>query len=80
MSLKFTVIKLLCFSFLQQIFSFKKFDVADLGIFFGQAFYTSDKHLVILYRRGLWNDIKISTLNRYFAIVIYCKQHQTQVN
>ena len=52
MSLKFTVIKLLCFSFLQQIFSFKKFDVADLGIFFGQAFYSSDKHFVIFTEEG----------------------------
>ena len=37
----------LTFSFQQQISSFNKFDAADLEIFFGQGFYTFEKHLVI---------------------------------
>ena len=66
MSLKFSIITLFCVSYQQQISSFNNFDVADLEIFFGQSFYTSEK------------QVKISTFNRYlFAIVAYRKQHQT---
>ena len=43
----YALIILFCFSFRQQISSLKKFDVADLGIFLGQGFYTSEEHLVI---------------------------------
>ena len=46
LSLKFSIITLFCVSLQQQISPFKKFDVADLEIFFGQGFYTCEKHLV----------------------------------
>ena len=52
MSLKFSTITIFCFSFQQQSSSFKKFDVADLKIFFGQGSYTSGKHLVIFTEKG----------------------------
>ena len=47
LSLKFSIITLLRVSFQQQISSFNKFDAANLEIFFGQGFYTFEKHLVI---------------------------------
>ena len=40
-------ITLFCFSFQQQILSFKESHVADLGIFLAQVGNTSEKHLVI---------------------------------
>ena len=38
MSLKLSIITLFCFSFQQQILSFKKLIVADLGIFLDKVF------------------------------------------
>ena len=52
LSLKLSKITLFCVSFQQQILSFKKFDVADLEVFFGQGIYTSEKHLVISTEKG----------------------------
>ena len=60
MSLKFSITTLWCVSLQHQISSFNKFDVADLEIFFGQGFYTSEKHLVIFTGHtgipGLWTQ------------------------
>ena len=52
MSLRFSRITLFCISFQQKSSSFKKFDVADLEIFFGQGSCTSEKHLVIFTEKG----------------------------
>ena len=62
-----SLITIFRFSFRQQILSLKKFDVADLGIFFGQGFYTSEKRLVIFTERayGIW---AINTLDRYLQL------------
>ena len=59
MSLKFSIATLFCFSFRQQIFSLKKFDIADLGILFGQGFYTSEKYLVIFGEKGYGTSSKL---------------------
>ena len=74
LSLKYSIITLFCVSFQQQISSFKKFNVADLEILFGQGFYTSEKHLVISTEKvyGMLSKLvpSIDTCN-------CCLQHQT---
>ena len=50
MSLKLSIITLFCFSFQQQILSFKKLNVADLGIFLDKVFTVF--YLVIFVEKG----------------------------
>ena len=73
---EFSIITLFCFSFRQQILSFKKFDVPDLGIFLDKVF-TLPKNKWSFSPKSATECYQNRYPQQMFAIIAYRKQHQT---